>query len=213
MNVNEMDFQKLHLAPKPVQFLVALVLAALMVVAGYFVLFQEQYENFQAAQTKEEELKTEYKNLTVETASLQILEQELQEIEQSIQALIKQLPVTSEIPSLIQELYQAASRNDLTMSTVVPKPPVAEDANIQRLPFTISVVGSYERLSQFLRDIGKMSRIVTLSNINISNPEDAQGKNKDKLLLKAVASTYKAVDAPPQAASDASGAASSPDAQ
>lgn len=213
MNMNEMDFQKLHLAPKPVQFLVALLLAALMVVAGYFVFFQEQYDTFQEAQAKEEQLKTEYKDLAVQTASLEVLQKELAEIESSIQRLIKQLPVSSEIPSLIQELYQAASRNDLTMSTVIPKPPVAEDANIQRLPFTISVVGSYERLAQFLRDIGKMSRIVTLSNIQISYPDDSQGKNKDKLLLKAVASTYKAVDAAPQAASDASGAASSPDAQ
>lgn len=209
--MNEFDFQKLHLAPKPVQFLVALVLAALMVVAGYFLSFQSQYETLEEKQATEESLKNEYQGLAVEAVSLPVLEKELAEIDLSIQDLIKQLPVTSEIPTLIQELYQAAARNNLTMNTVIPQPPVAEDANIQRLPFSISVVGPYEDLVHFMRDIGRMSRIVTLSSVNITVPEDTQqgkGKGKDKLMLKAIASTYKAVDAPPQAASSASGAAS-----
>lgn len=209
--MNELDLQKLHLAPKPVQFLVALCLAALLLVAGYFVMFQEQWTNLKDAETKEETLKTEFEQKSRQAANLDNLEAELGMIKASIEELIKQLPTSNEIPSLVQELYQAGAKNGLTMNTVIPRPPVKEDANIERLPFTISVIGSYEQLAQFMRDVGRMSRIVTLSSITITaaesnnNAKDKKSKS-NKLKLTAVASTYKAIDAP--AASEASGAAS-----
>lgn len=208
MNVNELDLQKLHLAPKPVQFLVALCLAVLLVIAGYFVVFQAQWDEWKAAEEKEVSLKEQYVDMSRQAANLESLQLELKMIEASIDKLIKQLPTSSEIPTLIQELYQAAAQNGLTMSAVIPSPPVSEDANIQRLPFSISVVGNYEQLAQFMRDVGKMSRIVTLSSITITEPNtDRDGKNKGKLQLSAVASTYKAIDATnASSASAASGA-------
>ena len=46
------------------------------------------------------------------------------------------------------------------MTNVTPGESVIEKP-IERLPIAISVSGSYEQLSQFIRDVGKMSRIVT----------------------------------------------------
>ncbi|WP_304333923.1 type 4a pilus biogenesis protein PilO [Conchiformibius steedae] len=211
MNMNELDMQKLHLAPKPVQFFIALLVAALLVVAGFVLMFQEQWENLQTAQSEEVTLKEQYVDQSRQAANLENLQIELKMIEESIANLIKKLPTSSEIPSLIQELYQAAAQNGLTMSAVIPRQPVSEDSSIQRLPFTITVVGSYEQLAQFLRDVGKMSRIVTLSGITINEaPGEQAKKTGNKLQLSAVASTYKAIDAAPEsAASAASGAASS----
>lgn len=223
MNTNELDFQKLHLAPKPVQFLLALIVAILMLVAGYFVMFQEQWDTLSSAKEKETTLRDDYTKLAQEAKSLETLKAELKSIDSSISDLIKQLPTSSEIPTLIQELYQAGASNNLTMSAVIPKPIVREDDNIQRLPFLITVTGTYEQLSEFLRDVGKMSRIVTLSSVTITHPDENGDskdpknlKNKNKLTLSAVASTYKAVDAPPQsasAASEASAASGATDSQ
>lgn len=208
MSVNNLDMQKLHLAPKPVQFFIALLVAALLVGAGFMLMFKEQWETLENAQNEEITLKEQFVDQSRQAANLENLQIELKMIEESIENLIKKLPTSSEIPSLIQELYQAAAQNNLTMSAVIPRPLVSEDANIQRLPFTISVVGNYEQLSQFLRDVGKMSRIVTLSSITINEAPSEQGKKTgNKLQLTAVASTYKAIDA--AQASSASDAASS----
>lgn len=226
MNVNEIDYQKLHLLPKPFQFVLALCLAGAVGAFGYFAVFQDQITEWEASQAKETELRNEYEMLSVRAASLKNLELELESINSSIEQLIKQLPTSSEIPTLIQELYQAAATNNLRMSTVIPMPMVSEDANIDRMPFQISVIGSYKQLSEFMRAVGRMSRIVTLSSINIepvtpwedvlaNGASEAFGINKTKaqkrdnrLKLSAIASTYKAVDAPAQAssASAASGA-------
>ena len=185
------DVNKLHLQPKPVQLLLAIVLAAALVGVGYVALFQSQLEELTAAQEKEEQLKQEFTEKSIRAASLDNLKLELEQIQESTRVLLKQLPTSAEIPTLIQELHQAAAKNGLTMSLVTPEAKVIEGP-IERLPFSISVSGNYEQIAQFTRDVGQMSRIVTLANITLVTGE---GDNKGKLVFTAMANTYKALDA------------------
>lgn len=223
MNVNEIDFNKLHLAAKPIQIIVALVLAAFIVGASYLFVFKDQLETWDTAKQREETLKTEYETLSTQVANLENLEQELVLIEESISKLIKQLPTQAEIPDLLNELHLAATNNRLIIGYMTPRKAAKEDDNIERLPFAISVTGTYDQISKFVRDVGRMSRIVTLSSITIT-PEITlddwvkafkddsikslfKKKGEQKLQLNAIASTYKAIDTPPPAASAASGVA------
>ena len=185
------DVNKLHLQPKPVQLLLAIALAALLVGVGYFALFQSQLEELTVAQEKEEQLKQEFTEKAIRAASLDNLKLELEQIQESTRVLLKQLPTSAEIPTLIQELHQAAAKNGLTMSLVTPEAKVIEGP-IERVPFSISVSGNYEQIAQFARDVGQMSRIVTLANITLVTGE---GDNKGKLVFTAMANTYKALDA------------------
>ncbi len=213
---NNIDIQKLHLAPKAVQLFAAIGLAVLLVVVGYFASFKTQLETLETAKTTEmDELRPKYEQIATKVANLENLEAELVLIEQSISALIKQLPTDAELPNLIQELHQAAAHNGLTLTHVIPRKKEKEDDNIERLPFSISVTGSYDQLANFTRDVGRMSRIVTLSAINIAAADDKQNtakkaasKPSTSFTLTAIASTYKAVDTEKPAASAASGAAS-----
>lgn len=211
------DIQKLHLAPKAVQFLAAIALGVVLVVAGYFASFKTQLETLETAKATEmDDLRPKYEKIAVKVANLENLEQELVLIEQSISELIKQLPTDAELPNLIQELHQAAASNQLKLNHVLPRPKAKEDDNIDRLPFAISVTGNYEQLANFTRDIGRMSRIVTLSAINIKSADEennsgvvdkkAASKISTRFTLTAIASTYKAVDTEKPAASAASGA-------
>lgn len=59
---------------------------------------------------------------------------------------------------------------------------------IQTLPYNITLTGNYNQISQFLRDVGKLSRIVTLNSIVIKRNE-----KDNTLTLNAVANTYKAL--------------------
>ena len=190
---NKFDINKLHLQPKPVQFLAAIVVAGVLVVIGYFVFFQTQWTELTDAQAKEEELKTEYSEKSIRAASLDNLKLELQQIEASTQVLLKQLPTSAEIPTLIQELHQAAAKNGLTMSAIAPEQKVTEGP-VERLPFSISVTGNYDQIAQFVRDVGQMSRIVTLANISLSQATDDKSKGQGKLVFTAMANTYKALN-------------------
>lgn len=190
---NKFDISKLHLQSQPVQWLCAILLAIFLMAIGYFALFQGQMDELTAAQEKEESLKTEFSEKSVRAASLDNLKLELQQIEESTQVLLKQLPTSEEIPTLIQELHQAAAKNNLTMSSVKPEKKVVEGP-IERLPFLISVTGSYDQIAQFARDVGQMSRIVTLANISITDADEKSKTPTGKLTFSAMANTYKALD-------------------
>ena len=192
MKSSSLDINKLYLQSKGVQLVIAAVLAVLILVLGYFILFQSQIEEYQAAQEKEDSLKSEYTSKAQMAANLENLKEELVLIEESTNVLLKQLPTDAQIPSLIQEMHQAAAKNGLTMNNVTPQA-VVKDDQIQRLPFAISVTGTHEQIINFARDMGRMSRIVTLSDLSLKNV-DTKGATGSKLTFDAFANTYKAID-------------------
>lgn len=190
MNINEIDVNTLYKQSKPVQFVLAGICAVLIVVLGYFLAFSDQIDEYKAATEKEEQLKDTFTQKSGLAANLKNLKEELVLIEESIGVLLKQLPTDAQIPNLIQEMHQAAAKNGLVMTDVTTQNVVNEGA-IQRLPFTISVTGTHDQIANFARDIGRVSRIVTLSNLSIKNTDN----KGDKLTLSALANTYKAADA------------------
>lgn len=109
-------------------------------------------------------------------------------LRQSFDVLLKQLPTDAEIPNLIQELHQAGATNGLRMDSVTPKAPV-NDGPIQVLPYDIAITGQYRQINQFTRDVGALSRIITLDSLNVSKSKD---EKSNQLTLSATANTYKA---------------------
>lgn len=192
MNLNQIDINNLHQQNKGVQLVAAILLAFAILILGYFLLFRGQIEEYQTAQAKEETLRTEFSNKSRQVAGLENLKEELRLIEESTNVLLKQLPTDAQIPSLIQEMHQAAAKNGLTMNNVNPQPAV-NDGQIQRLPFAISLTGTHKQIINFTRDIGRMSRIVTLSDLSLRNADD-KTLSGSKLTFAALANTYKAME-------------------
>ena len=69
MNLNEIQWDKLHLQSKAVQFLLAAIVAIVIVVAGYFVLFQGQWELYKGKQEEVTRLKADFEIHSVQADS------------------------------------------------------------------------------------------------------------------------------------------------
>ena len=186
----KIDLNTLYKQNKLVQLGAGIVIVLLLLVAGYFAVFKGQWEEFETLQQKEEQLKQEYQSKADQAANLPVLKDELEKIRTAFNVLLKQLPTDAEIPNLIQELHQAGAKNSMRKNSVKPLPPVDHD-NVQQLPYEISISGNYEQIAQFIRDVGRLSRIVTLDKINLA-PADAKDSN-GILTLTANANTYKAL--------------------
>lgn len=191
---NNLDFNNLHLLNLPAKLFIALLAIAAILGGGYAGLFKSQLESLEEYEAKETELKNTYKQKSIDAASLDNLKEELAAIRSAFNIMLKQLPTDSEIPNLVQELHQAGSSNGLRLDSVIPQPPV-DDGPIQRLPYSISITGNYNQISQFTRDVGSLSRIITLESLKITqsaeNGGGADGKSSI-LNLSAIATTYKA---------------------
>lgn len=191
---NNLDFNNLHLLNLPARLFIALLAVAAILGGGYAGLFKSQLESLEEYEAKGTELKNTYKQKSIDAASLDNLKEELAAIRSAFNIMLKQLPTDSEIPNLVQELHQAGSSNGLRLDSVIPQPPV-DDGPIQRLPYSISITGNYNQISQFTRDVGSLSRIITLESLKITqsaeNGGGADGKSSI-LNLSAIATTYKA---------------------
>lgn len=187
LNVNNINLNELYKLPMTIKLLVCLGVVAGVLGAAYFLSFSSQQARLSQAKAKEETLKTEYKDKARMAAGLDGLEQELKQIEAAFGTLLKQLPTEAEVPNLIQELHQAGATNGMGMDSVKPLAPIVE-GQIETLPYHISVTGNYEQIARFASDVGLLSRIVTLDQLNITR------KVGDKLTLTAVANTYRVID-------------------
>ena len=192
--VKNLDIQNLYLLNPAAKFVLAALAVAGVLAVGYGVVFRDQLETLSTQEAKEAELKETYTKKSIEAASLDNLKAELTSIRSSFDILLKQLPTDAEIPTLIQELHQAGSANGLRLDSVVPQVPV-NDGPIQKLPYEISITGKYNQINQFARDVGGLSRIITLESLKISHVSDGKNSKDSKndiLTLKAIATTYKA---------------------
>ncbi|MDO4640905.1 MAG: type 4a pilus biogenesis protein PilO [Neisseria sp.] len=184
--LKDVDLQTLHLLGKPAKLAIAALVVVAVLGAGYFAIFRTQLEELAASKQKEEELKVSYTEKSIQAASLDNLKSELAAIRTSFDVLLRQLPTDAEIPNLVQELHQAGATNGMNMNSVTPQA-TTNDGPIQILPYAISITGKYDQISQFTRDVGALSRIITLESINLSKDEKDDG-----LTLTATANTYKA---------------------
>ena len=209
VKLNQINLNQLHLLSMPVKLIITVILGLLVVVLAYFALFSGQLDELKAAKEQENKLKTDFESKAIQAANLPVLKKELEEIRTAFAVLLKQLPTEAEVPNLIQELHQAGAANGMRMNSVQPMPTVA-DGPIQVLPYSISVSGKYDQLSKFARDVGQLSRIITLDDLNINT----DGKSGN-LVMNATANTYKAVEeqkiaaAPAKPAQPAAGPAAS----
>ena len=162
MASKDLDFKNLHELNNPLKYGLACLLIIIILGLGYLFFFKEQLAELDVAKEKEVSLKETFRQKSIQAANLNNLKLELEALRASFDQLLKQLPTDKEIPNLIQELNQAASKNGLQLSGLFPLEPI-NDGAIQRLPYNLSISGQYDQVAKFARDIGELSRIITLS--------------------------------------------------
>ncbi|MXS82644.1 type 4a pilus biogenesis protein PilO [Nitrosomonas oligotropha] len=174
----------------PVAFKIAalVILFIVIVIAGHFLVWQDQTETLEKIQAEEETLKNTYLLKKRSAVNLPALRAQLEEIEQSLSAMLKQLPDKSEMEALLVDINQAGLGRGLQFELFKPAEKETINAFYAELPVSIRVTGGYHDIGAFASDIARLPRIVTLNDISIAPGADG------KLVLDAVAKTYRYLD-------------------
>ena len=178
------------LAPAP-QFLLFFLVAAAVVLVVWLLLVRDQLTELESKKQQEEGLRTEFVEKTTKVANLEPLLQQKQQAEEFVAQLEKQLPGKSEMASLLSDINQAGVGRDLQFELFKPGNEEVKTYYAQ-LPVAIRVSGQFSDISFFASDIAHLSRIVTLTNMNISAGKDA--KNAGGLVMEATANTFRYLD-------------------
>lgn len=185
--LNPNDVGSWPLAPR-VTVLVSLF--AVLLVAGWWFVWQDQIDSLDGKRNEEVKLKEEFLNKKRQSVNLDLHIQQLNEIDRSFGALLKQLPNKSEVEALLVEINQSGMGRGLQFELFKPGQEVAKEFYAE-LPIFVRLTGNYHDFGAFAGDIGRLSRIVTLNNLNIN--VNAQAKD-GSLVLDAVTKTFRYLD-------------------
>jgi type IV pilus assembly protein PilO len=167
----------------------ALVLVlALLLFAGYWFDWSNQWDQLNAARQKEAELRNQFLDKKRQAINLEAYRKQLADIEQSFGAMLKQLPNKSEMEALLSDINQAGLGRGLQFELFKPAAQEIMSDFYAELPISIKLAGNYHDIGAFASDVSQLSRIVTLNNV-------ALGLDKDgRLIMDATARTFRYLD-------------------
>lgn len=166
---------------------ILLSLFVVLVLAGWWFVWQDQLDSLDAKRAEEVKLKDDFLAKKRQAVNLDLHLQQLNEIDRSFGALLKQLPNRAEVDSLLVEINQAGLGRGLQFELFKPGSEQVKEFYAE-LPISVKLIGSYHDFGAFAGDIGRLSRIVTLNNISINAQRDGA------LALDAVTKTFRYLD-------------------
>ncbi|MBZ9611189.1 type 4a pilus biogenesis protein PilO [Rheinheimera maricola] len=184
IDINDLDFENMGSWPLVVKLIFAAILAIMVSALTYFLLVDSKIDELAVAQNKEIELRQVYRTKYASAVNLDLYKQQMLEMEQTFSFLLKQLPTTHETPGLLDDITYVGTTSGLTFIRINWEPEIEKEFYTE-LPIKIEVVGDYHQFGNFVSEVAKLPRIVSLHDFAIA----AEGN--DRLRFNVVAKTYR----------------------
>jgi type IV pilus assembly protein PilO len=197
---NNIDFKNAGSLPMPVKLVLLSIVAIILIGLGYWFLWSPEIDELNQAKAKEQELRQTFLSKKAQAIKVEAYKQQMIDIEKTFGALLKQLPDKSQMDGLLTDINQAGLGRGLEFELFKPGQETVADFYAE-MPIQIKIKGSYNDIGAFATDISKLSRIVTLNDLNIA--PIAKDSKDSQLALDAVAKTYRYLDSSEVAAKKA----------
>lgn len=174
----------------PVVAKVGLVLVIALGILGFFYLsvWSDLDKKIVELESNRERLQKQYEEQKAVADNLPVFQENTRKLEEDLASALKLLPRDKEIPSLLRDIYTLGRKSGVEFKSFEPqressKPLYAE------IPVKMVVIGTYHEIAVFFDRIGKMSRIVNVSNLDIGIQKQ-EGEAEPKLTINCIATTF-----------------------
>jgi len=190
--VNSLDFENVGGWPPPVKIAAGVLVLALVLLLGYFLVIQDLNVTLEQQEREEVSLLKSYEKKAFEAHNLDQFRAQLAEMEQTFGALLKQLPKDTEVPGLLEDITHTGLGSGLEFEEIALKSEEEKEFYAE-LPIDIKVIGDYHGFGSFVSGVAALPRIVTLHDFVIAWPQDNEKELKALGLLKMniTAKTYR----------------------
>lgn len=198
------DFSDLGGAPVTVRYTLLALLLLILIVAGYFLLISDKWDELERVKQQEFTLRTDFETKQQKAANLEAYEQQLIEMRELLETMFRQLPSRTEMDKLLVDVSQTALAAGIDVQLFEPLAEVPKDFYAER-PISIRMLGEFHQFGEFVSGVAALPRVVILTMHDISlrvAERDASGR----LLLEGQVKTYRYIDEE-EAAQTAAGAA------
>lgn len=170
--------------PPLIKGIVLIIIFLITLFFGYFLVLSSQISELADGTKLHEKARYEYESKYRLAYNLSAYQQQMIELEVQLAKMLKKLPATHETPGMLDDVTFIATSAGLRISTIKWGSEVEKEFYTE-LPLYIDVTGSYHQLGQFVSEVAKLPRIVSLHEFVISKDPDA------KLAFHIVAKTYR----------------------
>ena len=195
IDLNNIDFKKIGMAPWPVKAVLIVLVCILVAVAAYFLDTTNQLQTLKNAKAQEQTLRQTFSEKQAKAANLDAYKEQLKDMRNSFGALLRQLPNKTEIETLLTDISQTGISSGLEIDYFKPEGLVPKEFYAE-YPIKLKVTGRYHQFAQFVSGVAALPRIVTLKNFKI---EPADKNSGLKLQMEVTAVTYQYLDESEQA--------------
>ena len=193
----------------------ALVVGAGLVTVGlYFTIFKSKQDaNAQAQQTLESKLR-ENAELESYRPKLKDMDRQVANLKQQLEIERRIVPDEKEVDGFIKILDAEALKTGIEIRRYTARPVAAKEFYTE-VPFELEIDGPYYSVLNFFDRVGKLERIVNISNVLIAStkkPSDAKVKHtyqyasNESIVATCLASTFFTHDTTPPTSVPAKGA-------
>jgi len=150
--------------------MISLLVSLLLLLGGWHFLIQDQLKGLDAEQFREIELRSTFSTKKGMVVNLPAYQRQMSQIEDMLALMVRQLPDSTEVPSLLVDITEGGTRQGLNFLVFDPQQEELGDF-YAILPIRMEVTGSYHQLAGFISDLAQMPRIVTVGDMTITADE------------------------------------------
>ena len=169
-------------APVSTKIAAVAVAIALLTVLNYFAFgmnfgpsISTVEEKLRRAEREQASLDKEFIEKTAIANNLNQFRREKELLEQQLREALAELPEDKKIDELLQLLQDRAQKSGLQILTIEPQG-VANEKFYAKIPIPMTVTGNFHEIATFFDALGRMRRIVNVTDIQLDSPKDVNGK-------------------------------------
>ena len=153
----------------------ALGIYVLIAAAIFFGLVSPTSEKISAAESRRSDLTAERDETRTIAENRDKWEKKVDILNEELAKAVKELPNDREIPELLRRVSSIGKKIGLEFLLFQPTPEVRREFYAD-VPVKLKIEGSFHEVATFFDRIGKLNRIVNISDIEMKDPLERSGK-------------------------------------
>jgi len=165
---------KLNKVPAWQKLLVLIVLALIELAYFHYIQWTPLDEQLVRINGEFADLDRRYKEQKAIAEDLATFQQNIKKLEEDLKLALTQLPREKEIPSLLRDIYLLGKKSGIDFKTFQPGGESPKKLYAE-VPIKLSIIGGYHEIAVFFDRVGKLSRIVNISDIDLMPSTNKDG--------------------------------------
>ena len=161
--------------PERIRYPAALGIFVALIASHFFLVHAGQVDQLAALEEQYRKQEAERAEKRAYADNLPKYEARFSELQQALNTARAMLPDNPDVPQFLAQLGNSARDVGLTIDRFEPRPEAFQDFYAE-IGFGVQVHGSYHEVAMFIDQVGKVDRIVNVSDLAMTGPKSENQK-------------------------------------